>query len=105
LKENTEKSSTPSSAVFEIVPAKVSGKYSMFLLVGFDVLTAVVMKSTIFWDITPCSLLSVNRRFGGTYSLHLQGALNGLHGVIYQKMVLFMFLLSHPPLIHLFAVK
>jgi hypothetical protein len=28
--------------------------------VGFEVLTAVVMKSTIFWDITPCSPLSVN---------------------------------------------
>jgi hypothetical protein len=28
--------------------------------VGFEVLTAVVMKSTIFWDITPCSLLKVN---------------------------------------------
>jgi hypothetical protein len=31
------------------------------------------MKSTIFWDITPCSPLKVNRRFGGTYCLHLQG--------------------------------
>jgi hypothetical protein len=31
------------------------------------------MKSTIFWDITPCSPLSVNRSFGGTYHLHLQG--------------------------------
>jgi hypothetical protein len=31
------------------------------------------MKSTIFWDITPCSPLSVYRRFGGTYRLHLQG--------------------------------
>jgi hypothetical protein len=31
------------------------------------------LKSTIFWDITPCSPLKVNRRFGGTYSLHLQG--------------------------------
>jgi hypothetical protein len=41
--------------------------------VGFEVLTAVIMKSTIFWDITPCSSLSVNRRFGGTYRLHLQG--------------------------------
>jgi hypothetical protein len=30
------------------------------------------MKSTIFWDITPCSLLKVNRRFGGTYRLHPQ---------------------------------
>jgi hypothetical protein len=38
-------------------------------LAGFEVLTAVVMKGTIFWDITPCSPLSVNRRFGGTYRL------------------------------------
>jgi hypothetical protein len=34
--------------------------------VGVDVLTAVVMKISIFWDITPCSPLKVNRRFGGT---------------------------------------
>jgi hypothetical protein len=32
--------------------------------VGSEVLTAVVMKSIIFWDITPCSQLKVNRRFG-----------------------------------------
>jgi hypothetical protein len=30
-------------------------------------------KSTIFSDITPCSPLKVNRRFGGTYCLRLQG--------------------------------
>jgi hypothetical protein len=29
--------------------------------VGFEVLTPVVMKSTIFRDITPCSPLKVNR--------------------------------------------
>jgi hypothetical protein len=28
---------------------------------------------SIFWNITPCSPSSVNRRFGGTYCLHLQG--------------------------------
>jgi hypothetical protein len=28
--------------------------------------------SSIFWDITPCSPLKVNRRFGGTFRLHLQ---------------------------------
>jgi hypothetical protein len=79
---------------------------------------SVKMKSTIFWDITLCSPLGVNRRFGGTYRLHLQGwknklstkpawkqvasscwwryvppkhllALNGLHRIISQKMVLF----------------
>jgi hypothetical protein len=42
-------------------------------LVGFEVPTAVVMKSTIFWDITPCSPLSFNRHFGEIYRLHLQG--------------------------------
>jgi hypothetical protein len=31
------------------------------------------LKNIIFWDITPCSPLSFNRRFGETYRLHLQG--------------------------------
>jgi hypothetical protein len=44
--------------------------------VGFEVLTAVVMKSTIFWDISTCSPLSVNRLFGGIYCFHLQGRKN-----------------------------
>jgi hypothetical protein len=35
--------------------------------------TVTEMKSTIFWDITPSTPLSVNRRSGGTYRLHLQG--------------------------------
>jgi hypothetical protein len=30
------------------------------------------IKSPSFWNITPCSPLKVNRRFGETYSLHLQ---------------------------------
>jgi hypothetical protein len=29
-------------------------------MVGVEILTAVVMKSTVFWDITPCSPLKVN---------------------------------------------
>jgi hypothetical protein len=33
-------------------------------LVGFQVLTAVIMKNTVSWDITPCSPLKVNLRFG-----------------------------------------
>jgi hypothetical protein len=44
-----------------------------FHCVGFEVFTAVVMKSIIFLYMTPCSPLSCNRRFGGTYRLHLQG--------------------------------
>jgi hypothetical protein len=42
-------------------------KYTLF--VGFEVLTAAVMKITIFWDIMPCSPLKVNRRVGGTSRL------------------------------------
>jgi hypothetical protein len=42
--------------------------------VGFEIVTAVVMKSTIFWDKTPCSRLKFNRLHGGgKYRLHLQG--------------------------------
>jgi hypothetical protein len=44
-----------------------------FHCLGYEVLTAVVMKSTIFWEVTWCSLLEIIRRFGGTYRLHLQG--------------------------------
>jgi hypothetical protein len=48
-------------------------KEAVVAYVGFEVLTAVVIKSNLFWDITPCSLLEVNRRFGGKYLRHLQG--------------------------------
>jgi hypothetical protein len=30
------------------------------------------VKNAVFWDLAPCSSC-VNRRFGGTYRLHLQG--------------------------------
>jgi hypothetical protein len=40
--------------------------------VGFEVLTAVVMKKSIFWDITPCSPLQMKWCFRGTCCLHLQ---------------------------------
>jgi hypothetical protein len=39
-------------------------------IVGFEVLTKVVMKCTIFWYTIPCSPLKVNRRFRGTCRLH-----------------------------------
>jgi hypothetical protein len=40
--------------------------------VRFEVFTAVTMKNAVFWDVAPYSYC-VNRRFGGTYRLHLQG--------------------------------
>jgi hypothetical protein len=43
------------------------------MFVGFEVLTPVVMKSTVFRDTTLCGPLKVDRRFERTYRLHLQG--------------------------------
>jgi hypothetical protein len=37
------------------------------ILVGFDVLTPLIMKISLFWDLTLCSPLKVNWCFGGTY--------------------------------------
>jgi hypothetical protein len=59
---------------------KVTGDWRMLYNeethIGFEVFTSVVMKTIIFWDVTPHSPLSVNRRFGGTYRLNLQGRRN-----------------------------
>jgi hypothetical protein len=41
--------------------------------IGFEVLTAVVMKNSVFWDLTLCSPFKVNQHFGRTCRLHLQG--------------------------------
>jgi hypothetical protein len=65
--------------------------------VGFKVLTAVVMKSSINWDISPYSPLTMYRRFGRVCRFHLQDqrisqAINQhdadrkqSHGIISQK--------------------
>jgi hypothetical protein len=37
-----------------------------------EIFTAVTMKNAVFWYVAPCSSC-VNRRFGGTYRLHIQG--------------------------------
>jgi hypothetical protein len=36
---------------------------------GFEVLTTVVVKNSVFWDIKLCHLFKVNQRFGGTCRL------------------------------------
>jgi hypothetical protein len=41
---------------------KVNGFNLHFHDVGFDVLTAVVMKSSTFWDVISCSLLKISLR-------------------------------------------
>jgi hypothetical protein len=44
-----------------------------FTFVGFEVFTAVTMKNAVFWVVVPCRCGRLNRRFGGSYRLHLQG--------------------------------
>jgi hypothetical protein len=39
----------------------------------FEILTAVVTKNSLFWDITPCSPLKLKQYFGEIYHIHLQG--------------------------------
>jgi hypothetical protein len=41
--------------------------------VEFEILTEVVMKSSVVWNITLCRPMRVNRSLRGTYRLHLQG--------------------------------
>jgi hypothetical protein len=59
---------------------QTSEKENLLIDVGFGVFTVVVMRSIIFWDMTSCSPLSFNRRFGITYRLHLQGRINPAGG-------------------------
>jgi hypothetical protein len=72
------------------------------VFVGFGVFTAVVMESIIFWDMTPCSPLSLTdvseELIASIFRVEEIGSanqrassrlkLNGLHGVISQKMIL-----------------
>jgi hypothetical protein len=41
--------------------------------VGFEIFSAVVVKSSFLWDITPCSPLKVSQHFKGTCRPYLQG--------------------------------
>jgi hypothetical protein len=54
----------------KVIGYKICVKY---MKVGFEVLTAVVTNTLIFWDITPYSPVKISRRFGGICHPHLQG--------------------------------
>jgi hypothetical protein len=41
--------------------------------VRFQFITAASIKMTVFWDVAPCSLVDVYRRFTGDCCLHVQG--------------------------------
>jgi hypothetical protein len=41
--------------------------------VGFEMLTAVTMKNSFFWDVSPCDPVEAQERSGETYRLHYKG--------------------------------
>jgi hypothetical protein len=43
------------------------------MLVTFQVLTATSMMMAVFWNVAPCSLVDIDRRFRGAYRLNHQG--------------------------------
>jgi hypothetical protein len=52
-----------------VLSCRVSRRY----FVKFQVLTVASMNIRAVWDIALCSLVEVDRRFGGAYCLHHQG--------------------------------
>jgi hypothetical protein len=54
------------------VNSKVTEGKQTCRYVRFEVFTAVTVKNAVFWYVAPCRSC-VERRFGGTYRLHLQG--------------------------------
>jgi hypothetical protein len=50
--------------------------------VSFEVLSAVALKSSVFWDVTPCSLVEVNRRFLIWALMHLYEGSDTVRAVI-----------------------
>jgi hypothetical protein len=63
----------PMNVPYEIVYLLTCANYPILHFVRFEVLTAAVMKSSIFWYTRPCNPFKVSRCFGGTRLLHLQG--------------------------------
>jgi hypothetical protein len=58
--------------------------------VGFEVLTAVVMKSSIFWNVTPCwNFSDVSEKQGQNIPPKHRSTFNWLYGVVSQKTELF----------------
>jgi hypothetical protein len=60
--------------LWSIIFTLILSFYNKFIYyVRFEVSTVVTMMIIIFWEMTPCGSYK-NRRFGGSYRLHLQGA-------------------------------
>jgi hypothetical protein len=72
----------------KLFPNSYSDKWTRIRFTGFELLTAAVVKSFFFWDITPCSPLKVDRSSEGKYLLHLSFACCLLHACLFSWLTL-----------------
>jgi hypothetical protein len=77
--------SIPPRHLYTLMPHLPTHKFSF---VESEVLKAVIMKGSVFWDITPCRGLNVSRLFGGTcrHYLHAGSADMFLRNVGWHSM-------------------
>jgi hypothetical protein len=65
-----------------------------FIMVIFQILTAAVVKVKVVWNVAPCSLLEIYRRFSRSYCRHPQGGLSVLR-IVQTKQTLWSKVSSH----------
>lgn len=64
---------------------KNRGSAIRFQHAGFEILTTVTVKSTIFWDVTPPNLVEIHPCFRGTYCLRNFGWLLPHYAVLHHR--------------------
>jgi len=62
----------------------------MYNVVGFEVLMAVTVRKSVFWDVTPFIMEETYGRFGETGTVSLKGSYR-LQGVTLHETVFFIF--------------
>jgi hypothetical protein len=80
----TDSSWCSSSNAWMQIPTTITGNHyysrvkmdwtwvSVLSLLDLRFLTVVIMKSTIFWDVMPCSKIEIHKYFGEIYHFHLK---------------------------------
>jgi hypothetical protein len=67
-------------SVLPEIESQSSSPQTKVNLVIFQVLTATNMKMAVLWDVAPCSLVEVHRRFRGACCLRHHGDQTRLYG-------------------------